>query len=290
MKHAYEAALTGSAASLGYNWIYNLPYLEKLAKESDLLFHEPSMEVYKRARKSWFAYPHSSVGDVSVQGEITKWLYHALKEDHGFSRKDYEDLVYEKLKPGGIYQGWVESYAKQLIYNRYTDILKTENSQIRINDDQLVGFAPYIACKANDLSNKKAWDLAQAFTCRPVYREFYEYFDELYEALREGDKQKVLKDYARKAPENYKDLFTLATNTDTKDFVGEHVNTSCYINNTLPLIYHILYRSESFEDALRINTRLGGASMDRGLMLGYLLSAVHEVPSQYKDKVRFEPK
>ncbi len=289
MKKAYEAALVGSAAALGYNWIYNMPYLEKLADEGDLLFEKPMKDVYERARKAYFAYPFATVGDVSVQGEILKWLHQALNRNDAFNRGDYENLVFEKLKPGGAYRGWVESYAMKLIYNRLNDALKTGRDPLAIDDTQMVGFMPYIACKAHGLSTDKAWDLAQAFTLTAVFSNLYAFFDGLYEALEDGDKDTVLKTHAARAPEAFRDKFTRALDTDTKAFIGTHVKTSCDIAHALPLIYHIIAQTDSFTEALRINTRIGGASMDRGLMLGYVLSAIYEVPSTLRDKVNVAP-
>ncbi len=283
-----QSALCGSAASLGYNWIYNRAFLEKLSEEKSLVFQQANPDEYKKAKKAFYVYPFSKVGDYSVQGEILKWLYDGLANDHGFSADDYATLVYEKLKPGGVYRGWVESYAKQLIYNRMSEALKTDNQPIRIHDEQLVGFMPYLACKALDLSNNKAWKLAQVFTSNPVYFEFYAYFDALYEALKNGDKHTVLKDYARKVPEDFKDRFTAAVNNSTDTFIDEYVNTACHIQNALPLVYHILYTTNSYEEAIKKNTILGGASSDRGIILGFLLSALYKTPKQWSDKLSIE--
>jgi hypothetical protein len=59
---------------------------------------------------------------------------------------------------------------------------------------------------------------------------------------------------------------------DTKVFIKEYAGIACQIPQSIPLIIHMLTRVKSFEEMLHWNTRIGGASSDRGLMLGAILS------------------
>jgi len=277
MEKIIQGALTANAASLGLNWIYNIPYLDRLAKEQDLTFQAVDPAKYKRARKAYMAYPNAKVGDVSLQGSILKWLVEALKDDNDLSKEDFEDLLYEKIKPGGPYEGWVESYGKKIILNHFYKELELENDPIAIDDDQLVGFIPYIACKALNLSNEKAFELAGVFTNDENYLKFYHIFDSLIEKAKKTSLSEALKASLTDVPKAFGFKLTMALNTETPKDILKIVNTSCSIGYALPLIYTILNSTTSFEEAVRLNTQFGGASSDRGTLIGALLAQLHDI-------------
>ncbi len=287
MKNYLEGALIANAAAMGFNWIYNMPYLERLAKTEDLVFQKADPEKYKRARKGVLAYPFAEIGDVSLQGEIAKWLYAALKENPELTKEDYENLVYDQIKPGGAYRGWVESFGKQLIYNRFIKDLEIDAKPITIQDDQLVGFVPYLVTKELGLSNEKAWELAQAFTDIDDFKAFYETFDRLFDDLKSMSIKDALQKSINYAPKQYGFKLTMALSMDDiKSFILQLVNTSCPIKYTIPLTYAILAHTSSYEEAVRLNTQIGGASSDRAMLIGAIYSQVSEIPNNWKNHLK----
>ncbi len=284
MNKQLQGALVANAASMGFNWIYNIPYLERLAKEQDLIFQPVDAAKYKRARKAVLAYPAANVGDVSLQGEILRWLYQALKENPDLTKENYETLVYEHIKPGGDYYGWIESYGKKLVYSRLIDDLKTEDTYPEMNDNQLIGFIPYFATKALDLPNEKAWELAQAFTDNEDYKAFYDVFDFIIEEAKKTSLNEALKASLVKIPMQFGFKCTMALNMETPKDMLKIVETSCAIGYALPLTFTILQHTNSFEEAIKLNTQFGGASCDRGTLIGFLLAALETVPSDYIEK------
>ena len=118
MEHVLRNALIGNAAALGLNWIYDMPFLERLAKKQSLTFLKPDQNLYDQSKKSYFAYPLADIGDVSFQGMISVWLYQTLKTNPQYPFDKYDDLLYENIKEGSSYQGYIEAYGKKLIEDR----------------------------------------------------------------------------------------------------------------------------------------------------------------------------
>ena len=284
-----KGALVANAASLGLNWIYNMPYLEKLSQKEDLLFQVPDPSKYKRAGKAFYAYPAAGVGDVSVQGEIAKWLHASLKENPDFSPEDYTALLLDKFKPGGAYTGWVETYGKKLVLNELNKQLKTDIKPLPIDDDQLVGFIPYLVMKSWSRSNEEAWSFAQTLTDIEDYKTFYDAFDTLFDALENTSVSEALKASIEHVPEAFKNPLEKALEyEDTKAFIKDHAGTACSIKHALPLIYHILSHTDSFEEAVRMNTRIGGASSDRGILIGAFMSKADTIPKDWLKKTKLD--
>ncbi|MFW6299204.1 MAG: ADP-ribosylglycohydrolase family protein [Bacillota bacterium] len=285
MDKILKGALVANAASLGLNWIYNMPYLEKLSQKEDLVFQPLDPSKYKRAGKAFYAYPDAQVGDVSVQGEIAKWLFASLKDNPGFTPEDYTALLLEKFKPGGGYTGWVESYGKKLVLNDLNKQLKTGAEPLKINDDQLVGFVPYLVMKALGQSNEKAWTFANTLSEEDAYPTFYAAFDSIFENLETMNIHDALKASIEKAPKDYQEALEKAFEyEDTKAFIKDYAGTACSIRHAIPLIYHIIAQTDSFETAIRFNTKIGGASSDRGMLLGAFMAKASKIPKDWETK------
>ena len=46
MEHLLRNALIGNAAALGLNWIYDMPFLERLSKKQSLTFLKPDQKLF----------------------------------------------------------------------------------------------------------------------------------------------------------------------------------------------------------------------------------------------------
>lgn len=282
MKSLMTHGVVGNAAAMGYNWIYNMPYLEGLAKEQSLLFHQPDPAKYKRAGKAYFVYPHAKVGSISVQGEVARWLYAALEENPALTKEQYQELLFDHFKPGGDYQGYVESYGKQLVINKLSEQVKAPLPNLVYNDDQMVGMMPYFVSRSLSLPNARAWELAQAFTSVLDYIDVYEMMDALLVLIPQVGMRQAIKQAATKAPVSMRVPIQKAMDlTNTLEFITNHSGTACHIPHAIPMILHILYHTSSFSEALEKNTVIGGASCDRGFCIGALAGLAYDVPSEF---------
>lgn len=286
MNNLIFSSLLSNASCLGVHWIYNHSYLENLSNEKSLLFMKQNQHLYEAAKPSYYVYPNHEVGQLTVQGEILRWLYDSLKENHSFSRNDYESLVMDKFRPGGSYHGYVETYAKKLIIKNLANELDMAIDVIKSDDTHLVGFMPYLATKALELPVQKAWELAQLFTDNEHYLTYYLYFDVLFELLKNHTLKDAIKLALTYAPDIYKEKLKHAISIkDTNTFIKLFAGRACSIDQAIPVIMHILYHTESFSDALELNAKIGGASADRGLIIGAILSEVYSIPDTWMKKV-----
>jgi hypothetical protein len=279
-----HGALVANAAALGLNWIYDMSFLDELSKTKSLIFLPVEEQNYEKAKPSYLAYPKAKIGQVSLQGEISKWLYKALYQNNSFTDSDYLKLLIAQLSPGGEYQGYVESYGKKVIYNALLKQLKINQEVQIMNDDQLVGFIPYIVCKTLNLETSKAIELSNVLTNIDDYAKFFDLFDSLLSDFNQKNKKIRLETFVQNAPDHYKVQLNHAIRmTDTKLFIKSYSGTACHIIDAIPLIIHFIYHSHSYEEAITNNIRVGGASSDRGMLIGALYSCLDEIPKDWLD-------
>jgi hypothetical protein len=279
--------LVANAASMGYNWMYNTDYLQKLSLKKSLLFQKPNLEEYTEAGKSYFAYPDAEIGSVSTQGMFMKWLYGALLKNPSLDRQGYETLLYQHIGPGGSYKGYIETYGKKMIMNVINRELKLGFPIINIHDDHLVGFIPYLVCRELKLTPIQALDLASLFTDHSEYASFYRVFDYVFDHLGQKPLPHILLESIELAPKHYQVHLRAALDMEnTMLFVEEHAGISCHIPYSVPVIFHLLSHATTFEDLVEKNTKLGGASSDRGLLLGAIMHQISPAPQSWIEKLK----
>jgi hypothetical protein len=280
MKHYVTHALLGNAATLGIHWIYNPEFLADLAKKQSILFLKQDPKVFAAAQPSYYAYPRTNVGDVTSQGMFLFWLTKALQANPNLSQQDYQNLIIDQIKPGGDYQGYIETYGHKLIMNYLNEKLGLTLPLVSIDDDHLIGFIPYIATKQLGLSTNKAWELAQLFTQKEEYPACYQMFDAIIDQLpTQSMKQAIVKAIAF-APKRYAVQMKKAIElTDTKAFVKDYAGTACAINQSVPIIIHLLYHSQSLADAWLRNALISGAIAERAMLLTMLMGII-DPPSE----------
>lgn len=271
-------ALLANTASFGFHWVYDPVYLHDLAQKESLLFQSPMKEHYQKAKSAYFGYPFGKKGDVTTQGMMLKWLYDATKLDPKFSSSDYAKLLYEKMQPGGEYVGYVETYTQKLILNMTIDRLRLATPKAEMTDDHLVGFVPYLVAKDLNLSNDWVWEQARLFTDRNEYLALYQMFDSIFQLISEHSLKEALWRSINFAPESMRNgLMQAIEMSDTTEFIKSYAGIACSIPQSIPLIIHLLSMEKDFISTLEYNTQLGGASSERGMLLGAILSIVYPV-------------
>lgn len=278
--------LIANASTLGVHWIYDAPYLLNTSKKQSLLFLTQNETFFKNADVAYFSYPNHVLGDVTVQGEILKWLYRALEKNPSLTSLEFSKLLYQKFKPGGSYVGFVESYAKRHVTFITSQSLNLDVTEPTLNDDHLVGFMPYLACKELQLDAKKAFEFTQVYSKDFNYLTYFYFFDDIILNLKTMDMQKAIKKSLHLAPLEFKESLLKAIEmTDTDAFIEKFAGRACAIKFSIPVIIHVLYHSESYESAVLKNARIGGAVSDRNTLVGALYAQVSSVPLAWREKV-----
>jgi hypothetical protein len=272
MKHYVTHALLGNAATLGIHWIYNAEFLADLAKKQSILFLKQDPKVFAAAQPSYYAYPLTNVGDVTSQGMFLFWLTKALKANPNLTQQEYKDLILHQIKPGGDYQGYIETYGHKLIINSLNEKMGLKLPVVLMDDDHLIGFIPYIAVKQLGLSTNKAWELAQLFTNKEEYPSCYQMFDSIIDQLPKLSMKQAIQQSIALAPKRYAIQMKKAIElTDTKAFVKDYAGTACAINQSVPIIIHLLYHSQHLADAWLRNALISGAIAERAMLLTMLM-------------------
>ena len=164
--------------------------------------------------------------------------------------------------------------------------LDIQLDEIKTDDTHLVGFMPYLASKALELPTQKAWELAQLFTNNKHYLTYYLYFDVLFELLKDKPLKDAINSVLTYAPDIYQEALEKAIEIqDTNTFIKQYAGRACSIDQAIPVIMHILYHTHTFEEALELNAKIGGASSDRGLIIGAILNEVYTIPNDWIKKV-----
>lgn len=282
-----KGALVANAATLGFHWIYNPKYLENLSIKQSLLFKKQSKKHYDLAKPSYYVYPNAKVGSYTTQGMMLKWLYERMIINPNMMKDDYKELIYHQIKPGGAYVGYIETYGKRLILQRLANDLNESIEDKPLMDDHLVGFIPYLISKEFNLDSNWAWDLASAFTSIEDYKYFYKMFDYIFINIKSKPLKDTLLDAIKFSPKTYHDKLTQAIKmNDTKLFIKNYAGIACHLPESIPLIYHMLYHSNSYEEIINWNAKIGGASSDRGLILGAIMSQISNIPDTWIKKTK----
>lgn len=267
-----QHALLGNAATLGIHWIYHPAYLANLAKKESLFFRKQDKKMYDEAQPSYYAYPLAEIGDVTSQGMFLFWLIEALKLNPQLSRESYGELIYSHIRPGGDYTGYIETYGHKLIINTLNQKMKLSLPMIPMDDDHLIGFIPYIATKQLGLSLQRAWDLAQLFTNKEEYPACYDMFDAIINGLKTLSMQQAVQQAITKGPRRFAVQLKKAIEmTDTAAFVKDYAGTACAINQSIPIIVHLLYHSTDLMDAWQRNALISGAIAERAMLLTMIM-------------------
>jgi hypothetical protein len=272
-------ALLGNAATLGIHWIYNPEYLLKLSQTQSLFFLKQDPQRYQQAQPSYYAYPKTEVGDVTSQGMILFWLYEALKQNPNLTQEEYRQLIYQHIKPGGDYEGYIETYGQKLIINQLNQSMKLDLPLLPLDDDHLIGFIPYIAVKQLNLPTEKAWELAQVFTAKEEYLACYKMLDAILEGLKTKSLKTLLPEVLSLAPRRYAvQLQKAIAMTDTTAFVKDYAGKACAINQSIPIIIHLLFHSHSTLDAWQRNALISGAIAERAMLLTMIMGIIDPLP------------
>lgn len=289
MSRHIQAALIANTATLGVHWIYNPSFLKALSIKQDLLFMKQSKDIYDASKPSYYVYPKSNVGDFTLQGNILKWLYEKLKTDENIDISDYETLIYQHIKPGGDYEGYIETYTKKMIIERLSKELNHTNPPFDKIDDHLVGFIPFIVYKSLQKNLDQAILLSQTFSHLKAYKDYIHFFNHIIDHIKDTSIDLVILNALHLAPVDKQETLKRAIQTtDTDDFISSDAGIACQINQSIPLIIHLISHATSFEDVIKKNAVIGGASSDRGLLLGFMLSYLFEVPKSWEKYVKID--
>ncbi len=94
--------------------------------------------------------------------------------------------------------------------------------------------------------------------------------------------KKAIKSAIDLAPDSFQESLRKATAmNDIDTYIDEYAGRACPISQAIPLIIYILYHATSLKEAVELNALVGGASSDRGTLIGALASLSFDVPDEW---------
>ena len=289
-----KASLLGSSSALGLNWIYDSKLLLEHSKNNRMIFEAIDHKLYKSAKTSYDVYPNHQVGDLDFLGEVL-YLFHMYHEyEKELSLPRWRKVFYEYFREDYEYDGYIESYGKDFL-KRYklentTDL--SEDIFTDYIDKELIGLIFILGLHDSDRSTDKITDAlnyAKTLTSFSNIEGLTIMLNNLLMELDNGtEKLSALKKVIADAPMEYHEaLYKSLTDIDSRSFVETYSGLGCGIKMSLPLIFFVVAHSKNWEDALKLNTTLGGASSARGIFISALFSKISSIPLDYSNKLKY---
>ena len=287
-----HASLLGASSALGYNWIYDTRFLKEYTEGKEVLFQPVDHKAYKLAKAAFDVYPSVGVGDFDFMGEVLYLLHMFLKNGKDLTPISWRDTIYNAYKEDSKYDGYIEHYGVDLIEKVVSSSLHMQIPSVYTDyiDKQLIGPALLLAIYENDkFANKvdETLKYSKVLTAYSGVEYFVNLLNNLFNDLNNGvAKFTALKGNIKYAPTEYQEaLENSLTATDQNSFIKEYSGVACGLDQSFPLIYYIVNHTNTWEEALRLNAVLGGASCARGIFLSAIFNILDEVPDKYIDKL-----
>ena len=290
-----KAALLGSASALGVNWIYDRTLLLDLSKKENMLFRAIDHVLYKKAEHGFDVYPNHLVGQLDFMGEFLYFFHFFYRYEKDLTVQRWMDDLYAYFREDYEYDGYIESYGKAFLKD-YKDALEQSKEPNEVTDHidkQLGGLIFPLVLFYNNRSVDKLQDSLRYSKTITIYKNIEPLQKMLLYVLSNLDNRdnlnKILNDSLMFAPSEYKlSLSNALLKSDTNEFIKNDAGVACDISQSLPLIYHILSKSTSWEQALSLNATLGGASSARGIFISAILSLVYDIPKEYDELLYYK--
>lgn len=273
-----EAALIGAyvadAAALGFHWLYDPERLAALAGDQ-AAFRAPDPADFE-GFKGVFVHPTKRAGDLSQYGHQLRVAIQSMNRTNGrFDIADFQDQFAAAFGAGGSWVGYMDKATKGTLANLAAD----QRNPSGFDDDQVPAIARLPAVMLQSGLGTDQIDAVTRVTsnnttavewsrpCAAVLAATYDGAG-IADALQAG--------IAAATPE----IATALTQAiqseqpDTVAFAGE-VGRACPLPQSLPVMYHIAARAQSYSDAIDRNIRAGGDNCGRAPVLGAWFGAAH---------------
>ncbi len=272
--------LVADAASLGLHWLYDVERLNKVVK---IHYNQPAFlpvdKSHYQGEVGYFAHGHKHSGMLSQYGESLRLMIASMNACNGqFKTKSVQQHFKDTFGPGGSYQGYIDKPTAGTLQNLASG--QTEPSGIE--DDQLPALsrlAPVILAYHNQKNFNQI--LEHAITITNTHQDALDYgqvYAELLTLILNGTELKTaLQQTAEQAPDTVRKSLKDALNNTETDSVqyGATTGRACPLSQAMPLCFHILNKTDSYQQAVETNIRTGGDNAGRSIIIGTILGAYY---------------
>lgn len=270
------------AASLGVHWIYDVHRLNEVIKTHiNQIAFLPVDKNHYRGEVGYFAHGYKHSGMLTQYGESLRLMIRSMNDCDGqFNMESVQQHFKDTFGAGGSYQGYIDKPNAGTLDN----LSKDQTNPSGIDDDQLPALsrlAPVILAYHNHPDFNQI--LEQAITITNTHQDALDYgrvYADLLTLILNGTELKIaLQQTAEQAPDNVRKNLKAALTTSNKDSIqyGQTTGRACPLSQAMPLCFHILNNSDTYQTAIETNIRAGGDNAGRSIVIGTILGAYYGI-------------
>lgn len=285
-----KGALIADAASLGTHWIYDVDRVAKIAKaNAGSLAFIPIDEKNYENTKGYFAHANRIEGANTQYAEVLRTAIGSILANSG----KYDVATYQKdfaahFGPGGTYVGYIDRATRGTLVNlaaEGVDPSGTDDTQLPAvaSLPAVIAIAPASVEAAVRVTNNNDYSVNAGHVFAKLLSSVLsgaELNDALMEAAEVGD-------------EEFSELLKAALASEETDCVayGQITGRACNLVMSIPLCFHILKNTNSYESAIEANSLAAGDNAGRAVVIGAVAGAYYGInndkgiPQKWIDKL-----
>ena len=276
-------ALVADAACLGLHWIYNVDRVaEVTARQNGQCAFTP-VEARNFEGVKTFAHKDRENGMFTQIGEVLRLAIQSMNANGGkFDVPEYQSAFAAFFGAGGGYQGFIDGPTRGALAN-----IAAEVTPSGIDDNQTPALARLPAILVGYHGQDQLPDMIKlAMEVTNVNAEataFSNVFADLAARIMNGESLDTALQAAANASDDIAKAPLLnalnATEDDSVVFAGIDglMGRACYLPVAAPVMFHILARSASYQEAVERNILAAGDTAGRAIMIGAIMARVHGV-------------
>lgn len=267
---ALMGALTADAAALGLHWIYDPQRIAQIVADGSAAFRPIDPANYEGV-PAYFAHALRRNGMTSQYGNVLTLAMLSITSNGGtFNPTAFQSAYSAHFGRGGTYQGYID----RVVHGTLDNLANEKTDPSGIDDDQLPAVATLPAIVVR--YGADAAQIETAIRITNVNADASRYgliFAQTLDALLKGTPLKT----ALTASDEPALQAALSTSETDSVAYGETTKRACHLPMGMPLSWHILNTTTSFEDAIEQNIKAGGDSCGRAMVIGALAGAAYDL-------------
>ncbi|MEP2892704.1 ADP-ribosylglycohydrolase family protein [Tateyamaria sp.] len=276
-------ALVADAACLGLHWIYNVDRVAAVTARQNGQCAFTPVEARNFEGVKTFAHKDRENGMFTQIGEVLHLAIKSMNANGGtFDVPAYQSAFTAFFGAGGPFVGFMDRPTQGALANIAADV-----NPSGIDDNQTPALARLPAILVGYQGQDQLPDMIKtAMEVTNINDEataFSNVFADLATRVMNGEAlDDALVAAANGADDIAKADLLNALNTtedDTVVFAGLNglMGRACYLSAASPVVFHILARSSSYQEAIERNILAAGDTAGRAIMLGAIMGRVHGV-------------
>lgn len=275
-----KGSLVADAASMGLHWLYDQQQIKLIEQTGDILFRQPDASHYKD-RRGYFAHGTRCAGELSHYGESARVMAQFVKQQQ-YDTAAYQSAFQATFGPCGTYQGYADRPTKVLVAKIINDGEEL-SARSGMDDNQMPAFCVISGLFAAGYDIASIEEAAAVISINADVTDGIRVVTHCLELLLEGvELSEALVQSAAKAEGQLSKLLNEALQIETYQPLetASHFGLACYVEHSLPVVWHLLNHATDFESVVRDNVRCGGDCCGRSMALGTIAGLVFDVPDE----------